>query len=787
MEHSRSDLERYLALLQYELALVEAEESLIRFAEVTMPVERFMDDPSKSKYLTAEHHRFMAKLMEKVDMGELRKSIINTAPRHGKSEICTRRFAAWYSGRHPDRDIIVATYGSDFAKDFGGEVRDIIRSQRFQQIFPEYRLDKVASDHMTNIHGGNLYFLGRRSPVNGRGGDLIIVDDPTKDDKEAGSADFREDCWQWFTQTLLTRRHTDKSAIVLTQCMTGDTPVLMPDGSNTPLSDIRAGDVVATYDNGRLSTAKVTKWSNQGPDKIFAVTMRSGQVVRANARHPFLVENDGYLEWRRMDTLRPGENILRVTTENGKALPAKQKVVTSPQSARVSAIPTTTKTDGRGAFARLRAILEAAATHICDRGTELTLWITSASKPNKAACARSAIAHPMPGGHRTTGGKNSASITAMILARFAGFSATSATSSCEAQMTLKSFQRQPNTSDFTPEKIVSIEPDGIEDVFDVTVERTENFIANGLVSHNTRWHEDDIVGRLTDPSNPAYSEKLRDGFNVFNIAAIAEEDDPMGREPGEPLWPERFGLEYLEEMREANARAFAALYMSNPVPDSGVFYQTSGIFEYELSELPERLTMYCASDHAVATKNINDRTCLIPYGVCERGDAWILPDVIWDRIKSYDAVESVIDMIKRHKPVFWYAEKGQIQKSIGPFIDKRMQEEGVYVPFILHPNVSDKVQFAHSARARCAQGRIRFPKWAPWWQNAKTEMLKFPNARFDDFVDTVSVIGMRMNQHTGPGANLVKTGPAEGTFGALKEQFKRQDREDKSRKARAGW
>lgn len=512
--------DKYLALLRYELALQEAEENLLRFAEVTMPVEKAMDDPSRSKYIACAHHKFMADLMMKVERGEAKKVIIATAPRHGKSEICTRRFAAWYTGRHPTKDIIIATYNAKFAEDFGAEVREIIRSQRFRQVFPDYELDKWAADHITNKAGGNIYFIGRRSTTTGRGGDLIIVDDPTKDDKEAVSADFREDCWQWFTQTLLTRRHTDRAAVVISQ---------------------------------------------------------------------------------------------------------------------------------------------------------------------------------------------------------------------------------------------------------------------------TRWHEDDIIGRLTDPSNPAYSAKLHEGFELFNLPAIAVEDDPMGRKPGEALWPERFNLDYLDEMREANARAFAALYQSDPVPESGVFYQKEGIFEYEAAELPERLTMYCASDHAVATKNINDRTCIIPYGVDDRGDAWILPDVVWERMASDEAVEQVIEVIRWHKPVFWYAEKGQIAKSIGPFIEKRMREEGVYVPFVLEMRTQDKMQYAHSARARCAQGRIRFPRWAPWWPRAKTEMLKFPNARFDDFPDTLSIIGMRMNQNHGPGANLVKKGPKEGTFGWLKEQFKRQDRDAAARAARAGW
>ena len=516
----KQDLKRYLALLEYELALQEAHDSLIRFAQVTMPIDRFMDDPSKSKYQVAPHHKLMGELMEDVEAGEGKRIVINVPPRHGKSQLCTRAFAAWYSGRHPDRDVIVATYGEGFARDFGVDVREIIKSRRFRQIFPNYQLDKVASDHLTNKNGGNLYFLGRRSQVTGRGADLILVDDPTKDDKEAGSAEFREDLWQWFTQTLLTRTHTDKSSVVLTQ---------------------------------------------------------------------------------------------------------------------------------------------------------------------------------------------------------------------------------------------------------------------------TRWHEDDLPGRLTDPANPVYDEETAADYQVFNLRAVAEDDDPMGRKPGEALWPERFGIVHLNKMRRMNPTSFAALFQSDPTPDDGVFFQKEGIYEYDSTELPDRLTVYCASDHAVSTKNHNDRTCIVPYGVDDRGDAWVLPDVIWDRIEANQAVEEMVSLIKRRNPVFWYSEKGQITRSIGPFLEARMKEESIYVPLVLHPIHTDKRQFAQSGRALCAQGRIRFPKWAPWWQRAKAELLKFPNARFDDFVDVVSIIGMRMNQHHGPGANLVKKKPERGTFADLKAQFRRQDNKDAWKRARAGW
>src|SRR3546814_1308804 len=91
----------------------------------------------------------------------------------------------------------------------------------------------------------------------------------------------------------------------------------------------------------------------------------------------------------------------------------------------------------------------------------------------------------------------------------------------------------------------------------------------------TRWHEDDLVGRLTDPSNPCYNEDEAKLWKIINIPAVAEEDDVLGRAPGAPLWPERFGLDYLEGFRRRNPRGFSALYMQRPTPQDGAIGSAS--------------------------------------------------------------------------------------------------------------------------------------------------------------------------------------------------------------------
>ncbi|MGZ7356436.1 hypothetical protein ACXWRW_10100, partial [Streptococcus pyogenes] len=91
----------------------------------------------------------------------------------------------------------------------------------------------------------------------------LLIDDPFKNQQQADSAREREKVWEWWTSVAQTRL-APGAAVILIMCMTGDTPVLMADGSERPLRDIRPGDEVATYEGGRLTTSTVKNWRNNG-------------------------------------------------------------------------------------------------------------------------------------------------------------------------------------------------------------------------------------------------------------------------------------------------------------------------------------------------------------------------------------------------------------------------------------------------------------------------------------------------------------------------------------------
>ena len=103
--------------------------------------------------------------------------------------------------------------------------------------------------------------LSIRESFTGRGAKCLIIDDPHKDFVDAHSEVMREAVWNWWLSVAQTRLEPPYLVVVV-MCMTGDTPVLRPDGTETPLRDIRPGDEIATYENGRLTTSTVRNWAN---------------------------------------------------------------------------------------------------------------------------------------------------------------------------------------------------------------------------------------------------------------------------------------------------------------------------------------------------------------------------------------------------------------------------------------------------------------------------------------------------------------------------------------------
>lgn len=267
-----------------------------------------------------------------------------------------------------------------------------------------------------------------------------------------------------------------------------------------------------------------------------------------------------------------------------------------------------------------------------------------------------------------------------------------------------------------------------------------------IVLIQTRWHEDDLIGRLIDPTNTYSTPEERAQWKVIDLPAVAMEDDPLGRPEGEPLWPERFGKEFFEEKQRQDPHAFSCIYQGRPTVVGGSFFQADYLQTYRPHELPSDLRIYVSSDHAVEMDQRNDKTCLLVVGADTKDNIYVLPDTFLGRVDTFNAVEKMLGVMRERQPIIWWAEKSHISRSIGPFLRKRMNETSTYVTIHeLSPAREDKITRAQAIHGRMSMRKVFFPSYAPWWMEARDQLLKFPNGQHDDFVDALAYLGLGLS------------------------------------------
>lgn len=172
---------------------------------------------SKPDYRVAPHHRTVCDALEAVERRDIDRLAIFMPPRHGKSEIASRRFPAWYLGRNPDKQIVCASYNSELAEDFGRSVRNIVNSTEYRAVFDTtLAQDSQAAARWHTDKGGVYVAVGIGGTLTGRGADVALVDDPVKDAQDAQSETIRDKTWDWYTSVLRTRL-MPRGAIVLIQ------------------------------------------------------------------------------------------------------------------------------------------------------------------------------------------------------------------------------------------------------------------------------------------------------------------------------------------------------------------------------------------------------------------------------------------------------------------------------------------------------------------------------------------------------------------------------------------
>jgi predicted phage terminase large subunit-like protein len=200
------------AAIEKVLKRRKARTDLVDFTEYTF-----------DRYKTAAHHRIICEQLERVERGEIDRLMLMIPPRHGKSELASKRFPAYYLGRHPEDQIITVCATAEFASDFGRDVRNIMNSTEYKALF-ETRLaeDSQSKGKWHTSAGGVYYSVGVGGVLMGKGANTLLIDDPFATMADAQSEITRKNVWEWYTGSAYNRLMPNGAIIIINHRMHED-------------------------------------------------------------------------------------------------------------------------------------------------------------------------------------------------------------------------------------------------------------------------------------------------------------------------------------------------------------------------------------------------------------------------------------------------------------------------------------------------------------------------------------------------------------------------------------
>jgi predicted phage terminase large subunit-like protein len=267
--------------------------------------------------------------------------------------------------------------------------------------------------------------------------------------------------------------------------------------------------------------------------------------------------------------------------------------------------------------------------------------------------------------------------------------------------------------------------------------------SSSAVIIGTRWHEDDIIGRIL----AAQAEGAPPGgydWEVVNLPLLAEEDDELGRKPGEALWPEKWTQEWAEAKQRTTApHSFSALYQGRPTPKSGGMFQRDEVRSFEEQggdlvfaggRVPKGgLVKGLFVDPAFSLKKSADFTAMAAVGADPRTGRVFVLDMLRKRLTPAEVGPAMRDLMAKHGIARAFMERSGFKSDETKLIHKSFG-----LPIMeIQPN-TDKVERAMPLSDYMATEKVFFPARAVWLPVLLHELLAFPNSEKDDQVDVLS-------------------------------------------------
>jgi len=252
----------------------------------------------------------------------------------------------------------------------------------------------------------------------------------------------------------------------------------------------------------------------------------------------------------------------------------------------------------------------------------------------------------------------------------------------------------------------------------------------------TRWAMADIAGRLIEDEPDQWTQVV--------LPALAKDDDPIRRQPGQALCPSRFTAEWLEAKRDSSDEGgliFSALYQQEPMPIDGAIFKTDRILRWEgrgdliivgnnTFPIANLLLWFATIDPALKEKEYNDPTGFLVWAITPFGDLVMIADHTARMAGSTDLIPKMQEVAAEHRGIQFYIE----DQAHGTEIIRACEREKL--PVLPLKADRDKVVRAIGAQPAFAAGKVFLP--ARGSDAVVREMLEFPGSRHDDRVDCVA-------------------------------------------------
>ena len=273
----------------------------------------------------------------------------------------------------------------------------------------------------------------------------------------------------------------------------------------------------------------------------------------------------------------------------------------------------------------------------------------------------------------------------------------------------------------------------------------------------TRWHDDDLSGRLIKKAE-------EDGVDfpfelqVINLPAISDgDDDVLGRRQGEALWPARYDEEQLGYIKKAvGPYWWSALYQGKPSLRGGSLFKTNFFRYFEIdgkgNYICHRkdkapfiipfggLSRVVFVDPALETKKINDPTGMLAWGYSAQERVWLLLDRMNEKIEHTQMLDHIKRFAWKNNAQYIGIENEKLGKVIVKQSAGNDHINGVKIPFREIPTGGiDKYTRAVPMATYYENERVFHLKGAEWLSEFESNLIAFPKGKHDEDVDCVSM------------------------------------------------